>query len=329
MELRQLRYLISIIDFGSFSKASGQLHVAQPALSQQIANLEGELKQPLLVRSARGISPTEAGLKLYRQAQIILAHVEQAKSEILTSEFSEQFVGQVSIGLPTSAGTILSLPYIQRIHDRFPGIQLRMVESMSGHLVEMLLNNRLDLAVQFRKNPVAGLHVEPLLTEELFWVSSDAELADKPVRLAELADLPTAMPSRPHSMRTVIEQACEEHGIVLNVVADVDSLSAQRAVAAAGVAGIFLPKSALAEITIVGRLHSRPIVQPKLTRPLALCMAEGTPRSRAILAAQETLRFLVKDLVESGAWTGVELEPALAARKPDKGLAPKPTRKRS
>ncbi|MBL8584977.1 MAG: LysR family transcriptional regulator, partial [Rhizobiaceae bacterium] len=110
MELRQLRYLIAIIDYGSFSKASGQLNVAQPALSQQIANLEIELAKPLLVRSARGVSPTDAGLRLYRQAQVILAHVEQAKTDVLTTDFAEQFVGQVSVGLPTSTSTMVALP---------------------------------------------------------------------------------------------------------------------------------------------------------------------------------------------------------------------------
>ncbi len=187
MELRQLRYLISIIDFGSFSKASGQLNVAQPALSQQIANLESELEKPLLVRSARGVSPTDAGLRLYRQAQIILAHIEQAKSDVRMAEFAEQFVGQVSVGLPTSTATMVALPYIQRMRSNFPGIHLRIVEALSGHLIEMLLNNRIDLAIQFRSEAAAGLQVEPLLTEELFWVSSEAETKGQPITLAEIA----------------------------------------------------------------------------------------------------------------------------------------------
>jgi LysR family transcriptional regulator, nitrogen assimilation regulatory protein len=66
LELRQLRYLIGIIDYGSFSKASAQLHVAQPALSQQIAHLEIELHCALLVRTSQGVVPTEAGLRRLR-----------------------------------------------------------------------------------------------------------------------------------------------------------------------------------------------------------------------------------------------------------------------
>lgn len=327
MELRQLRYLISIIDFGSFSKASGQLNVAQPALSQQIANLESELETPLLVRSARGVQPTDAGLRLYRQAQIILAHVEQAKSGVLMSEFAEQFVGQVSVGLPTSTATMVALPYIQRMRSNFPGIQLRVVEALSGHLIEMLLNNRIDLTIQFRSEPAAGLHVERLLVEELFWISSEAETKGQPITLAEIAKRPVTIPGKPHAMRAVIDQACQEMGIELRIVADVDSLPALRGIAATGFAGVILPQSALAESTGYGEMFSRPIVDPKLTRPLALCRSEGAPRSRAMQAAEEVLRFLVKDLVEVGTWRGATLDPALAARKPDKSLTPKAKRR--
>lgn len=327
MELRQLRYLISIIDFGSFSKASGQLNVAQPALSQQIANLESELEKPLLVRSARGVSPTDAGLRLYRQAQIILAHIEQAKSDVRMAEFAEQFVGQVSVGLPTSTATMVALPYIQRMRSNFPGIHLRIVEALSGHLIEMLLNNRIDLAIQFRSEAAAGLQVEPLLTEDLFWVSSEAETKGQSITLAEIAKRPLTVPGKPHAMRAVIDHACQELGIELNIVADVDSLPALRGIAATGIAGVVLPQSALAESTGYGELFSRPIVEPRLTRPLALCRSEGAPRSRAMQAAEEVLRFLVKDLVEVGTWKGATLDPALAARKPDKSLTPKAKRR--
>lgn len=326
MELRQLRYLISIIDFGSFSKASGQLNVAQPALSQQIANLESELEKPLLVRSARGVSPTEAGLHLYRQAQVILALVERAKSDARMSEFSEQFVGQVSVGLPTSTATMVALPYIQRMRSNFPGIHLRIVEALSGHLLEMLLNNRIDLAIQFRSEAAAGLQIEPLLKEDLFWISSDAETAGQPISIAEMATRPVTVPGKPHAMRSVIDQACQEHNVELNIIADVDSLPALRGIAATGFAGVILPQSALAESTGYGPIFSRPI-EPKLSRPLALCRSEGAPRSRAMQAAEEVLRFLVKDLVEAGTWKGATLDPALANRKPDKSLTQKPKRR--
>lgn len=327
MELRQLRYLISIIDFGSFSRASGQLNVAQPALSQQIANLEAELETPLLIRSARGVVPTEAGERLYRQAQSILAQVDQAKSEARLSSFDEQFTGPVSVGLPTSTSTILALPLLQRLAETYPRIRLHLVESLSGHLLEMLLKNRIDLALQFSDEAVTGLQVEPLIVEDLFFVSDDEETDGVPIRFAELAGRTVTIPGRPHAMRTAIDRYCAEFGVELNVIADVDSLPALRRLAAAGVATAILPQSALFEPTSAGPLYSRPIIEPPVSRPISLCRSEGAPRSRAVEATEEIIRFLIRDLIEEGTWTGVRMNPELAGRLPDKGLRPKRQRK--
>src|SRR5215204_1828268 len=79
LDLRQLKSLVCIVEVGSFSRASQSLHVAQPALSQQISQLEAELGVKLLARSVRGVAPTEAGLAVYRQAQVILKQVETTR----------------------------------------------------------------------------------------------------------------------------------------------------------------------------------------------------------------------------------------------------------
>lgn len=323
MELRQLRYLISIIDYGSFSKASGQLNVAQPALSQQIANLEAELETPVLVRSARGVVPTEAGLKLYKQARIILGQVEQAISEAKVSEFSDQFTGSVSVGLPTTTSTIVALPLIKRMRERFPRIHLRIVENLSGHLLEMLLKHRVDLSIDFSRDSVTGVHVERMVEEDLFLVTADPAEHDVPIRLADVARLPLSVPGLPHKMRAIINHVCEEHGIDLNIIAEVDSLPGLREIAASGTAYVILPQSALAAPAATGPLYSRSIIEPRMSRPVSLCRSEGAPRSRAIEATEDVLRHLVKELVLEGVWGGARVDAALLERTPSKDLAPR------
>src|SRR3546814_10857548 len=76
LELRQLKYLACIVEAGSLSRASQALHVAQPALSQQINRLEEELGVKLLVRSVRGVTPTEVGAAVYQQAKLVLKQIE-------------------------------------------------------------------------------------------------------------------------------------------------------------------------------------------------------------------------------------------------------------
>ncbi|WP_378941693.1 LysR substrate-binding domain-containing protein [Mesorhizobium sp. ANAO-SY3R2] len=323
MELRQLRYLISIIDFGSFSKASGQLNVAQPALSQQIANLEAELETPVLIRSARGVVPTEAGVRLYRQARIILSQVEQAIAGARLSEFGDQFTGAVSVGLPTSTSTMIALPLIKKMRERFPQIHLRIVENLSGYLLEMLLKNRIDLAVNFSEEAVTGLSVEPMIEEDLFLVTSDPKDADVPIRLSDVASLPLSVPGLPHKMRSLIDSVCEQQKISLNVIADVDSLPVLRNIAASGMANVILPQSALAAPAALGNLYSRPIIEPRVSRPVSICRSEGAPKSRAIDATLDVLRQLVKELILDGTWRGVRLHEELADRAPSKDLEPR------
>ena len=79
VNLRRLQYFVKIVDIGSLTQAADVLHIAQPALSQQLATLEGEVRQQLLVRTKRGVTPTEAGKVLYRHAQLILRQCEQAQ----------------------------------------------------------------------------------------------------------------------------------------------------------------------------------------------------------------------------------------------------------
>ena len=98
MDLRQLKYFVEIVDSGSLSKAAARVYVAQPALSQQIAALEGELKSRLLVRSSRGVTLTEAGKVLYRHARAILRELADVRQEIMHPSAGES--GLVALGLP-------------------------------------------------------------------------------------------------------------------------------------------------------------------------------------------------------------------------------------
>src|SRR5580698_5477040 len=102
MRYRQLRYFCKIVECGSFSRAAATIHVAQPALSQQIAELEIEMGVELLQRSARGVRATRAGEVLYREGLAILRQVEQIPSLIRSAD--AEIEGSVSLGIVTILG---------------------------------------------------------------------------------------------------------------------------------------------------------------------------------------------------------------------------------
>src|SRR5262245_35450365 len=105
MDLRQLRYFAQIVESGSLSKASRQLLIAQPALSQQIAKLESEVGKPLLKRSSRGVVATDNGLALYHHARFMLRQLDQALS--IARKESGTVQGMVSVGLASTTASAL------------------------------------------------------------------------------------------------------------------------------------------------------------------------------------------------------------------------------
>src|SRR5258708_1982346 len=120
MEVRHLQYFVAIADFGTFSKAAVQLRIAEPAFSQQMTTLEGELGRQLLVRNSRGVKPTGAGLRLYRHARLILRQLEQLRLEV--GDQTLDLAGSVAIGLPPTTSTVLPSPLLVPVPQLYPNI---------------------------------------------------------------------------------------------------------------------------------------------------------------------------------------------------------------
>jgi DNA-binding transcriptional LysR family regulator len=126
MQLRHLCYFVKIVDAGSISRAATTIHVAQPALSQQIAELEEQLGLALLQRSARGVRPTKAGEVLYREAVSILKQVEQLPGILRSSQGDIE--GAISVGMSSTERTkwLLRIPAtrVTRAHCISPGLSV-------------------------------------------------------------------------------------------------------------------------------------------------------------------------------------------------------------
>src|SRR3546814_467166 len=122
MNLRQLSYFVRIFELRNMTRAAESLHVAQPALSQQIALLEDDLGVRLLVRGPKGVQTTAEGALLYRHAQTILRQMESTRSRL--HKTGGQISGTVSIGLASSTAHILALPLMRLVKEEHPAIVL-------------------------------------------------------------------------------------------------------------------------------------------------------------------------------------------------------------
>jgi LysR family transcriptional regulator, nitrogen assimilation regulatory protein len=305
MDVRQLRYFVKIVDYGSLGKAAEKLYVAQPSLSQQIARLEEDLAVTLLVRSPQGVKPTAAGQALYRHAMLVLHQMEQLRQEVKEGAGAES--GTVAVGFPTTMASILAMPMFERVRERYPGIRLQIFESMSGYITELLANGRLDLTILFR-SASPGVNALPVFDEDLY-VLGDSLLELPPhadtCRLAELSGIPMVAPSVANGLRILLERTFTRENLDLNIIADIDSLPTLLSIAQSGSACTILPASALALRPSGSRPEMRRIVEPAITRPASLCWSNTLPVSSATLAVRRTIIELIDELSAKGIWTGI------------------------
>jgi LysR family nitrogen assimilation transcriptional regulator len=303
MDLRQLRYFVGIVQAGSLSRAADQLHVAQSAVSHHLANLEFELDRQLLTRGPKGIILTEAGNILYRHAEAILRHVESAKQDVVSALNVPS--GRVSIGFPAVLAPILSYELFARVRTMYPQILLHLSDANSGQLRERLVNGRFDIAVLYADQPERGLAVEPLLLEELFYVTAEPDTS--PIELADAAQRPLLLPGPGSISRRVAEEAFKKHGLTVTSIGEINTLSALRRAIASGIGNSILSWAALYDGDRKISLNYRRFADVELVRPVSLCFSEVGQRSPAIEAVALTLQSLVRELVESGTWQGVSL----------------------
>lgn len=300
MELRQLRYFVAASEAGSLLKASARLHVAQPALGQQITALEEELGARLLDRSSRGVALTEAGKIFLEHARLVLADAERAREAIRESSRVPQ--GDVALGLTTTVALAATLPILAACRERLPQVRLKVVEAYSGFLRERLQSGRLDLALLYDDALNTGLSRSPLLDDQLVFITRAANALPHKLSLAELARWPLVLPGPEHGLRRIIDDACAPHKLRLNVVAEIEALNSVKRATEAGIGNTILPLGSVAEEVEQGRLRTAEIDDSRMARRVICATHAGRPASLARSAVIALVRDVMRERVESGAW---------------------------
>ncbi len=297
MNLRRLQYFVKIVDIGSLTQAADILHIAQPALSQQLATLEGEVRQQLLLRTKRGVTPTEAGKVLYRHAQLILKQCEQAKVDMHAA--GRGLSGAVSVGLaPGTAAASLALPLLRTVRARHPAIVLYLNETYGVTLSELVMNGRIDLAVLYGGHTaVHGLSFVPLIKEQLYLVGPNSIPAPpETVSLASIGDMELYLPRPYNVVRRMVNDAFAAIGGAPNVVAEIESASTLNAVIADGLGATILPDSMALEVMSITNAWRARIYGPVIEAPLALCQSDHLPLSEPAQAIKDILLELAAAL---------------------------------
>lgn len=307
MELRQLRYFVRVVELGSISRAALDLQLVQSALSQQISRLEGELSTRLLQRTSKGVTPTEAGLAFFREAQLALRHSEQAVRAAQQARLS----GSVSVGLAPTTASVLGLALMRAMRERYPDVRLHIVEGLSGHISAMLNARQLDLAVLFDTNAARRWSVLPLLEEKLFFIRARQGLPAKAparIRMAQLKGVPLILPTGAHGLRSTLDALFARSRLQPTVVAEIDSLPLLMEAVEAGLGCTLQPWAAVARFPDANqRFHLAEITDAQARRVNALCSLSDDELSPAGLATRVVLADCARERVRSGRWVGTAL----------------------
>ena len=305
-----MRYFVRVVELGSISRAALDLQLVQSTLSQQIGRLEGELATRLLQRTSKGITPTEAGLAFFREAQLALRHADQAAR----AAHESRLTGSVSVGLAPTTASVLGVPLMLAMRERYPDVRLHMVSALSGHLSNMLNSRQLDLAVLFDTHPARRWSVTPLLQEKLFLIQSRRHLVREfgaSVRIGELKDLPLVLPSGPHGLRSTLDAAFARAKVKPKLVAEIDSLAVLMDAVDQGLGCTIQPWAAIGRQADANRRFVlSEIADPEATRLNSLCSLSDDELSPAGLAARVVLAQCVRELVGAGRWGGATLAAA-------------------
>ncbi|WP_083196904.1 LysR family transcriptional regulator [Rhizobium sp. AC27/96] len=252
IELRHLRYAVTVADEGHITRAAERLGIQQPPLSQQIRNLEDLVGATLFQRLPRGVALTEAGRTFVDRARIILQDVDLAVEATRRNARGEE--GSLAIGFTSSAAFHpLVTTAVRSLGEISPGVRIKLEESSTSDLIEALRAQLIDVA--FVRSPVEqskGLSVSKILDEEMFVALPDSHRLvvkgarrTSPIQLSDLADESFILYRRPSGpgFYDAIIAACGRAGFSPQVKHEAPRLMSTLSLVAAGLGISIIPNS--------------------------------------------------------------------------------------
>ncbi len=291
MELRHLRYFEAVARHSHVTRAAGELHIAQPALSKQVSQLEQELGVALFDRVGRNVRLTEAGEALLPHARAVLAQIDAARAEM--AERIGLRRGRARIGTPPTVGTQLLPRALSAFNKHYPGIEIQLYESGIQTLLELLESGLADIAIATEPVDDPSLTVMPLFREELVVaLHREHRLANRTsVALADLHDASWILSPSNYELREATIAACKRAGFRPRVVLDGGEMDTLIRLVAAGVGVALLPSLAIQNTCC--EMAVLRVSDQKIERSLALVWRSDRVASPAARALRE---FMVEHL---------------------------------
>jgi len=205
MDLRTLKYFVTVAEELNITHAAKKLNMSQPPLSSQLKSLEDELGVVLFIRGKRHLELTDAGTLLYRRAVQLLDLADKTRNEV--ADMESGISGTVSIGMVEGRGPFLAARYIKGFREEFPLVKFSMWNGSSDDVIDRLANGLVDVAIIAAPFDTEKLNAISIGSEP--WVAiipTTNPLADEPettIPLAKLKNQPLIIPSRKSRIRAI------------------------------------------------------------------------------------------------------------------------------
>ncbi|BDT95462.1 LysR family transcriptional regulator [Nocardia sputorum] len=296
MELRQLRYFVTVAQEASFTRAAARLHLAQPGLSAQIRQLEREIGHPLLDRGGRGVTLTEVGAAVLPHARAALAAAERVTHTV--DEFTGLLRGQVRMGLISGAAVeeFDVAAVLADFHHDHPQVGISLTEDTSERMLAALGRGELDMALigltGAELDPAIGIEI--VLETALVAAVAAAEPSCGPeLPLIALRDRPLICLTPGTGIRGVFERACAAAGFEPGIAYEAAAPALLLRLAARGLGVAVVPELTAAEAAAFGVRTIR-IVEPEPRGRLALAWRTDRPASPAAKVLLGQLRLALR-----------------------------------
>lgn len=283
MDTRQLAAFCAVVDRKSFSQAAEHLGVTQPAVSLQIRSLEKRLGQRLLDRSGRRVEPTEAGVRLYRNAQRLLS-VEQTLLEEVAGEGEGELQGRLEIGCSTGPGATVLPLLLCEFQEANPAVAISLSVNDTQHVIDSVARRELELGVVGAATRHRGVTFEPFFQDEVVLaVPPKHRFAGKTIGLDELRQETLILMQEGAGVRQMVEDELREAGMRvrdLDVRLELGLQESVKAAVAAGHGVTFISRSSIDPELAAGSLAAARVKGLDPTREISLVRSTGRTPSR-------------------------------------------------
>jgi LysR family transcriptional regulator, nitrogen assimilation regulatory protein len=296
VDVRQLRYFLGVVEARSLNKASLLLHIAQPALSSQIRNLEYELGVKLLHRHARGVAPTEAGERLAKHADQVLRDLDRMRQDL--SDYATAPSGRVVISAARSIPHAVTAAIVERCQARFPEVRLRVLDGWWKAAADGL---EVDLALTFNRGHDVSFVYEPLVHDELVFVCPAKERwRSDEIEFGQIIQQTLILPTHRHYTRQLLETVALLAERQLKISYEIDSFEATKELVGRGLGKTVMPIACVHDNVENGKLRTIKIRNRRFERTLYLMHSSRQERSSVTDLVSGEVRSIIMGFVGDG-----------------------------